>query len=38
MTLIASEGTRPSDDGQGYMLTPGIYTDEHMAGWRKVTL
>ena len=35
--LILTEGTQPSDDGQGYLLTPGIYTDEHVAGWRKVT-
>lgn len=35
--LIISEGTQPSDDGQGYTLTPGIYTDEHVAGWRRVT-
>lgn len=30
------EGTQPSDDGQGYMQTPGIYTDAHVAGWNKV--
>ncbi|MEU2427363.1 hypothetical protein ABZ619_41310 [Streptomyces sp. NPDC007851] len=35
--LIISEGTQPSADGQGYPVTPGIYTDEHIAGWRKVT-
>lgn len=35
--LIITEGTQPSDDGQGYTLTPGIYTDAHVAGWRKVT-
>ena len=35
--LIITEGTQPSDDGQGYLLTPGIYTDEHIAGWRQVT-
>jgi N-ethylmaleimide reductase len=35
--LIITEGTQPSDDGQGYMLTPGIYTDEQIAGWRGVT-
>jgi N-ethylmaleimide reductase len=34
--LIVSEGTQPSDDGQGYLLTPGIYRDEHVAGWRGV--
>lgn len=35
--LLISEGTQPSDDGQGYLATPGVYTDEHVAGWRKVT-
>ncbi|MEH2687508.1 alkene reductase [Bradyrhizobium diazoefficiens] len=35
--LIVTEGTQPSDDGQGYMTTPGIYTPAHVAGWRKVT-
>ncbi|HVI87409.1 MAG TPA: alkene reductase [Dongiaceae bacterium] len=35
--LIVAEGTQPSDDGQGYLVTPGIYTAAHVAGWRKVT-
>jgi NADPH2 dehydrogenase len=35
--LIITEGTQPSADGQGYMLTPGLHADEHVAGWRKVT-
>jgi N-ethylmaleimide reductase len=35
--LIVAEGTQPSDDGQGYMMTPGIYTPAHVAGWSKVT-
>ncbi|NEB04218.1 alkene reductase [Streptomyces sp. SID13726] len=35
--LIITEGTQPSDDGQGYPVTPGIYTVEHIDGWRKVT-
>lgn len=34
--LIVSEGTQPSEDGQGYMMTPGIYTDAHVTGWRAV--
>ena len=37
MGLIVTEGTQPSDDGQGYLTTPGIYTDAHVAGWQKVT-
>ena len=35
--LLISEGTQPSDDGQGYTTTPGIYNDAHVAGWKKVT-
>ena len=35
--LLIAEGTQPSDDGQGYTTTPGIYTDAHVKGWRKVT-
>ncbi|MFE9923679.1 alkene reductase [Streptomyces sp. NPDC005774] len=35
--LIVTEGTQPSADGQGYLLTPGIHSEEQIAGWRKVT-
>lgn len=35
--LIVTEGTQPSDDGQGYLTTPGIYSDAHVAGWKKIT-
>ena len=35
--LIISEGTQPSEDGQGYLLTPGIYTDDQVRGWRQIT-
>ncbi len=35
--LIVAEGTQPSDDGQGYLATPGIYTDAHVAGWKTIT-
>jgi 2,4-dienoyl-CoA reductase-like NADH-dependent reductase (Old Yellow Enzyme family) len=35
--LIVTEGTQPSQDGQGYLLTPGIHTDAHVEGWRKIT-
>ena len=35
--LIIAEGTQPSDDGQGYLTTPGIYTDAHVAGWKQVS-
>lgn len=35
--LIVTEGTQPSEDGQGYLTTPGIHTDAHVAGWKKIT-
>lgn len=35
--LIISEGTQPSDDGQGYLNTPGIYSPSHIEGWKKIT-
>jgi N-ethylmaleimide reductase len=35
--LIVTEGTQPSDDGQGYLATPGIYSPAHVAGWQKVS-
>lgn len=35
--LIIAEGTQPSDDGQGYLMTPGIYADAHVAGWKQVS-
>ena len=35
--LIVSEGTQISAEGQGYIGTPGIYGDEQVAGWRRVT-
>lgn len=35
--LIIAEGTYPSEDGKGYCRTPGIVSDAHIAGWRKVT-
>lgn len=35
--LIISEGTQISRQGQGYAWTPGIYSREQIAGWKKVT-
>jgi 2,4-dienoyl-CoA reductase-like NADH-dependent reductase (Old Yellow Enzyme family) len=35
--LLISEGTQPSADGQGYLATPGLHADAHVAGWRAVT-
>jgi MoxR-like ATPase len=37
MALIIAEATQISDDAQGYMLTPGIYTEAHIAGWQEIT-
>ena len=37
MGFIITEGAQPSDDGQGYLWTPGIYTEKHVEGWKKVT-
>lgn len=35
--LIVTEGVQPSPAGKGYWRTPGIYTAEQVAGWRRVT-
>ncbi|MES2636212.1 MAG: alkene reductase [Pseudomonadota bacterium] len=35
--LIVTEATPISAMGHGYILLPGIYTDEQVAGWKKVT-
>ena len=35
--LIITEGTSPSSDGLGYARIPGLYTQAHVAAWRKVT-
>lgn len=34
--LLITEGAQPSADGQGYQNTPGIYTPEHVEGWKNV--
>ena len=35
--LLIAEATQISQQGQGYQDTPGIYTQEQIDGWRKVT-
>jgi len=35
--LIVTEGTSPSPEGLGYPRIPGIYSDEQVAAWKKVT-
>ncbi len=34
---MVTEGTQIEPRGQGYAWTPGIYSPEDIAGWRKVT-
>ena len=34
--LIVTEGTQPAAVGQGYPNTPGLHTDQQVAGWRLV--
>jgi N-ethylmaleimide reductase len=35
--LIVTEGTAPSPNGLGYARIPGIFSNEQVAGWKKVT-
>lgn len=35
--LIITEGTAPSPNGLGYARIPGIFSDEQVQGWEKVT-
>src|SRR3954449_1689834 len=35
--LLITEASQISQQGQGYQDTPGIYSSEQVAGWRKVT-
>ena len=35
--LIITEATQVCPEGQGYLDTPGIYTREQVAGWRRIT-
>ena len=35
--FMVTEGTQIEPRGQGYAWTPGIYSPEQIAGWRKVT-
>ncbi|WP_343676651.1 alkene reductase [Paraburkholderia heleia] len=35
--LIITEGVNISPSARGYALTPGLYTDEQVEGWRGVT-
>ena len=35
--LLITEASQISQQGQGYQDTPGIYSKEQVAGWRKIT-
>lgn len=35
--LIISEGMAVSQEGTGYLFTPGLYTDEQVVAWKRVT-
>ena len=35
--LLLTDAAQVNPRGQGYPMTPGIYNDEHVAAWRKVT-
>ncbi|MCX6998429.1 MAG: alkene reductase [Kiritimatiellaeota bacterium] len=35
--LLITEGTAPSPNGTGYARIPGIYNEEHVRAWRRVT-
>ncbi|UYZ61674.1 alkene reductase [Hymenobacter weizhouensis] len=35
--LIITEGASPSPNGQGYARTPGLYTQQQVAGWQLTT-
>ena len=36
MGMLITEGTQPSEDGQGYLATPGVHTPEQARAWRQV--
>lgn len=35
--LLISEGVHPTETGYGYIRAPGIWTEAHREGWKKVT-
>jgi N-ethylmaleimide reductase len=37
MGLLITEGVAPAADGAGYARIPGLYSAEHINGWRRVT-
>ncbi|WP_144152354.1 alkene reductase [Paraburkholderia sp. BCC1885] len=35
--LLITESAHPSYDSRGYIGAPGIYTEQHVAAWKKIT-
>jgi N-ethylmaleimide reductase len=35
--LVITESSHPSYDSRGYIGAPGIYSDRHVEGWRRIT-
>ena len=35
--LVIAEATTVASEGRGWFGTPGIYTDNHIPGWKKIT-
>jgi N-ethylmaleimide reductase len=36
LAMLITEGTQPSEDGQGYLATPGIHTADQAKAWSRV--
>jgi len=36
LAMLITEGTQPSEDGQGYLATPGLHTNEQAEAWSRV--
>ncbi|PWC03497.1 alkene reductase [Agromyces badenianii] len=36
LAMLITEGTQPSEDGQGYLATPGIHSEAQAEAWRGV--
>ncbi|SFR74880.1 N-ethylmaleimide reductase [Agromyces sp. CF514] len=36
LAMLITEGTQPSEDGQGYLSTPGIHTEAQAEAWGRV--
>ncbi|MGK3949970.1 alkene reductase [Microbacterium sp. K2] len=34
--MLITEGAQPSEDGQGYLATPGVHTEEQAEAWGRV--